>query len=96
MGTPVIAQTCLSLLRNVSPWDCKGCGALWRTAQPLGNGRWASLPILLEKPGHTSHDTPRSWRGQSVLRKVDVEYADGHIPQAKLRFVVIHASALAQ
>jgi transposase len=56
----------------------------------------ALLPSLLEKPGHTSHDTPRCWRGKSVLRSVDVEYADGHIQQAELRFVVIHSSTLAQ
>ena len=56
----------------------------------------ARLPVLLEKPGHTSQDAPRRWRGQSVLRHVDVEYADGRIEQAELRFVVVHSSALAQ
>ena len=56
----------------------------------------ALLPVLLEKPGHTSQEAPRCWRGQSVRRRVDVEYADGRIEQAELRFVVIHSSALAQ
>jgi hypothetical protein len=56
----------------------------------------ARLPVLLEKPGQTSHDAPRRWRGQSALRRVAVEYADGRIEQAALRFVVIHSSALAQ
>lgn len=56
----------------------------------------ALLPVLLEKPGHPSHAAPRCWRGQSILRRVDVEYADGRIDQAELRFVVVHSSALAQ
>jgi Domain of unknown function (DUF4277) len=56
----------------------------------------ALLPIWLEKPGPTSPEAPRCWRGQSVLRQVDVEDADGHITQAESRFVVIHSSALVQ
>jgi transposase len=56
----------------------------------------AALPILLEKPGRTQQDAPRCWRGQSVLRCVDVEYADGRIAQAEVRFVIVHSSALAQ
>jgi transposase len=56
----------------------------------------ASLPVLLEKPGHTAQEAPRRWRGQSVCRQIDVEYADGHLGQAELRFVVVHSSALAQ
>ncbi|HEY7495530.1 MAG TPA: IS1634 family transposase [Candidatus Tectomicrobia bacterium] len=56
----------------------------------------ASLPVLLEKPGRTAQEAPRRWRGQSVLHRVDVEYADGHIAQEDLRFVVVHSSTLAQ
>ena len=56
----------------------------------------ASLPVLLEKPGHTAQEAPRRWRGQSVCRQIDVESADGHLGQAELRFVVVHSSALAQ
>jgi transposase len=56
----------------------------------------ASLPILLEKPGRTAQEAPRRWRGQSALHRVDVEYADGHIGQEELRFVVVHSSSLAQ
>jgi hypothetical protein len=56
----------------------------------------ALLPVLLEKPGHTSHDAPRCWHGQSVLRPGDVAEADGRSEPADLRFVVVHASALAQ
>jgi transposase len=55
-----------------------------------------SWPVLLAKPGRTQHEAPRCWRGQSLLRTVDVEYADGHIAQAALRFVVVHSSTLAQ
>jgi transposase len=33
----------------------------------------ATMPVLLEKPGRTSQEAPRRWRGQSVLRSVDVE-----------------------
>ena len=56
----------------------------------------ATLPVLLEKPGRTAQEAPRRWRGQSVLRRVDVEYADGHLGQEELRFVVMHSSSLAQ
>jgi hypothetical protein len=54
------------------------------------------LPVLLEKPGRTQHEAPRCWRGQSVLQRVEVEYADGQCRQADLRFLVVHSSSLAQ
>jgi transposase len=54
------------------------------------------LPVLLAKPGRTQHETPRCWRGQSVLRSVEVEYADGQCGHADLRFLVVHSSSLAQ
>jgi transposase len=44
----------------------------------------------------TQHEAPRRWRGQSVLRGVDVEYADGQCGQVDLRFLVVHSSSLAQ
>lgn len=56
----------------------------------------ASLPVLVEKPGHTKRDAPRRWRGQSVERVVAVEYGDGQVEQEPLRFVVVHSSQLAQ
>jgi transposase len=55
-----------------------------------------ALPVLLEKPGRTHQDVPRCWRGQSVIRRVAVEYADGRITQEEGRCVVVHSSALAQ
>jgi transposase len=61
----------------------------WGRQQP-------ALPLLLEKPGRTQDEAPRRWHGQSVLRQVEVEYRDGCVAQETLRFVVVHASQLAQ
>jgi transposase len=36
-----------------------------------------SLPLLLEKSGRTRAESERRWHGQSVVRPVEVEYADG-------------------
>jgi transposase len=55
-----------------------------------------TLPLLVEKPGRTQHEAPRRWHGQSVRRQVEVEYSDGRVAQEELRFVVVHASQLAQ
>src|SRR5262249_22558258 len=55
-----------------------------------------ALPLLVEKPGRTQDEAPRRWHGQSVLRHVEVEYSDGRIVHETLRFVVVHASQLAQ
>jgi len=54
------------------------------------------LPLLLEKPGRTRQEPPRCWHGQSVVRRVPVEYADGHLDVAEIRFLVVHSSQLAQ
>lgn len=61
----------------------------WGQQQP-------TLPVLVEKPGRTKHETPRRWQGQSVIRPVSVEYNDGRVAQEALRFVVVHSSQLAQ
>jgi transposase len=53
------------------------------------------LPRLLEKPGRTRQEPPRRWHGQSVIRGVAVEYADGRQDVAELRFLVVHSSQLA-
>jgi transposase len=53
------------------------------------------LPLLLEKPGRTRQELPRRWQGQSVRRRVVVEYADGRQDVAELRFLVVHSSQLA-
>src|SRR5918997_4499668 len=55
----------------------------------------AALPLLLEKPGRTRQEPPRRWQGQSVVRRVPVEYPDGRLDGAESRFLVVHASQLA-
>jgi transposase len=54
------------------------------------------LPLLLEKPGRTRQEAPRRWHGRSVVRQVEVEYADGRSAVEDLRFLVVHSSQLAQ
>ena len=56
----------------------------------------SALPLLAEKPGRTKDEAPRRWHGQRVIRSVEVEYSDGRVTQAELRFVVVHSSQLAQ
>jgi transposase len=55
-----------------------------------------ALPLVLEKPGRTRQEPPRRWHGQSVIRRVAVEYADGRQDVAEIRFPVVHSSQLAQ
>jgi transposase len=55
-----------------------------------------ALPLLFEKPGRTRQEPPRCWHGQSVVRRVPVEYADGRLDVAEIRFLVVHSSQLAQ
>ena len=54
-----------------------------------------TLPLVLEKPGRTRQEPPRRWHGQSVIRRVAVEYADGRQDMAEIRFLVVHSSQLA-
>ena len=54
------------------------------------------VPLLLEKPGRTRQEPPRCWHGQSVVRRVPVEDADGRLDVAEIRFLVVHSSQLAQ
>jgi hypothetical protein len=61
----------------------------WGRAQP-------ALPLGLEKPGRTQAEPPRCWHGPSVRRRVEGEYRDARVTPAALRFVVGHASQLAQ
>ena len=56
----------------------------------------AALPLLVDKPGRRLQDEPRYWHGQSVARRVKVEYADGRVAEEAIRFVVVHSSQLAQ
>jgi transposase len=61
----------------------------WGRQQP-------ALPLLVEKPGRTKDEAPRRWHGHSVIRQVEVEYSDGRVVLEPLRFLVVHASQLAQ
>src|SRR2546422_7129555 len=54
-----------------------------------------ALPLVLEKPGRTRQEPPRRWHGHSVVRRVPVEYADGRLAVAEIRFLVVHSSQLA-
>jgi hypothetical protein len=55
-----------------------------------------TLPLLLETPGRTRQEPPRQWHGQSVIRRVAVEYPDGRQAVEELRFLVVHSSQVAQ
>jgi transposase len=54
-----------------------------------------ALPLLLEKPGRTRQEPARQWHGQSVVRRVPVEYTDGRLDMAEIRFLVVHSSQVA-
>ena len=51
-----------------------------------------AVPLWLAKPGRTRQEPPRRWQGHSVVRRVPVEYADGRLAVAAIRFVVVHSS----
>ena len=55
----------------------------------------ASLPLLLERPAKRQGEAPRRWYGRSVKRQVEVEYADGHIALAPIRFLAVYSTQLA-
>jgi len=55
-----------------------------------------SLPLLLERPAKRRGDGPRRWYGRSVKRKVEVEYQDGDIALAPIRFLAVYSTQLAQ
>ena len=52
-----------------------------------------ALPLLLEKPGRTRQEPRRRWHGQSVVRRVPGEYADGRLTCDTL--LVVRSSQLA-
>jgi transposase len=54
------------------------------------------LPLLLEKPGRIRQEPLRQWYGQSVVRQVEVEDAQGQVRREAIRFLVVHSSQLAQ
>jgi hypothetical protein len=52
-------------------------------------GQW---PLLLEKPGRTRQESPRRGHGPSVVRRVEVEDAEGRLAWEELRLLVVHSS----
>src|SRR5262249_15885750 len=54
------------------------------------------LPLGPANPGRTRQEPPRCWHGQSVVRRVPVEYADRRLDVAEIRFLGVHSSQLAQ
>ena len=56
----------------------------------------SSLPLLVDKPARRRRDAPRRWYGRSLTREVEVEYEDGRLEQAPVRFVAVYSSQLAQ
>ena len=53
------------------------------------------LPLWLAQPGRPRQEPPRRWHGHSVVQRVPVEDADGHLDVAEIRFLVVHSSQLA-
>jgi transposase len=56
----------------------------------------SSLPLLVDKPARRRQDASRRWYGRSLTREVEVEYDDGRIALAPVRFVAVYSSQLAQ
>jgi hypothetical protein len=56
----------------------------------------SALPRVVEQPGRTKAEAPRRWYGHRVSRQVEVADSAGRGALATLRFVVGHASQLAQ
>jgi hypothetical protein len=52
----------------------------------------SSLPLLVDKPARRRRDVPRRWYGRSVTREVEVEYDDGRLERAPVRFVAVYSS----
>jgi transposase len=55
-----------------------------------------SLPLLFERPAKRQGEAPRRWYGRSVKRKVEVEYQDGDVALAPIRFLAVYSTQLAQ
>ena len=58
--------------------------------------RQSSLPLLLDKAARRRQDKLRRWYGRSVTREVEVEYEDGRVALAPVRFVAVYSTQLAE
>jgi transposase len=56
----------------------------------------SSLPLFVDKPARRRRDAPRRWDGRSLTREVEVEYEDGRVALAPIRFVAVYSTQLAQ
>lgn len=56
----------------------------------------SSLPLLLDNAARRRGDKPRRWYGRSLTREVDVEYQDGRVELAAIRFVAVYSNQLAR
>jgi transposase len=56
----------------------------------------SSLSLLVDKPARRRRDAPRRWYGRSITREVEVEYDEGRIELAPVRFVAVYSTQLAQ
>src|SRR5438874_10692042 len=84
---------CLEQGVGLITWVPRTC-AVRQEVEAWGQQHGA-LPLVLEKPGRTRQEPPRRGHGQSVVRRVSVEYADGRLDVADIRFLVVHSSQLA-
>src|SRR5262249_13587884 len=64
-------------------------------AGEAGGQQPGRLPLWREKPGRTRQEPPRRWYGHSVVRRVEVAYADRRLEMAALRLLGVHSSQLA-
>ena len=81
---------CLEQDVGLITWVPRTC-AVRQEVEAWGQQHGA-LPFLLEKPGRTRQEAPRRWHGQSVVRRVPVEDADGRLDVAESRCLVVHSS----
>jgi hypothetical protein len=56
----------------------------------------ASLSRFVDKPARRRRDAPRRWYGRSLTRAVEVEYDEGRLELAPVRFVAVYSPQLAQ
>jgi transposase len=85
---------CLAQRVGLLTWVPRTCAV--RPELEAWGQQHGPLPLLLDKPGRTRQEPPRRWHGHRVVRQGEVEYAEGRLALAPLRFLVVHSSQLAQ
>jgi len=69
-------------------------GAVRQEGEAWGQQHGA-FPVWLAQPGRSRQEPPRRWPGHSGVRCVPVEYTDGRLAMADIRFLVVHSSQVA-